>query len=91
MMSLEKARTMHEEHEAFRRRTASRLQTTVENAIADGEEAIQFWSELVKVDGGTCGRCRAIGIGRRLRLCRGEATEVESGGELNSQTTCFPL
>ena len=44
---LKKARTMHEEHEAFRRRTASRLQT-VKNAIADGEEAIQFWSELVK-------------------------------------------
>ena len=43
--AVSKARTVYQEHETFRRRTASRLQTA-KNALKDSEEALQFWSEM---------------------------------------------
>ena len=49
LAAVAKARTLYEEHETFRRRTASRLQTA-KNALKDSEEALRFWSEMS--DGG---------------------------------------
>jgi hypothetical protein len=46
---LNKAKATYDEHEAFRRRTASRLQN-VKNKIADCEEALAFWNTMS--DGG---------------------------------------
>lgn len=42
---LDKANAAYEEHEAFRRRTASRLQN-VKNKIVDCEEALAFWNTM---------------------------------------------
>ena len=42
---LDKANATYEEHEAFRRRTASRLQN-VKNKIVDCEEALAFWNTM---------------------------------------------
>lgn len=42
---LDKAKATYDEHEAFRRRTASRLQN-VKNKIADCEEALAFWKTM---------------------------------------------
>jgi len=43
--SLLKAQQTYDEHEQFRRRTASRLQT-IKNNIQDCQEAIEFWERL---------------------------------------------
>jgi hypothetical protein len=42
---LDKAKATYEEHEAFRRRTASRLQN-IKNKIVDCEEALAFWNTM---------------------------------------------
>ena len=42
---LDKAKAQYDEHEAFRRRTASRLQN-IKNKIVDCEEAIAFWNTM---------------------------------------------
>ncbi len=47
----EKALAAYEENEAFRRRTASRLQV-VKNSIADQEKALAFWKSMQKGDFG---------------------------------------
>ena len=47
----EKALAAYEENEAFRRRTASRLQV-VKNSIADQEEALAFWKSMQEGDFG---------------------------------------
>ena len=44
---VDRARVTYEEHESFRRRTTSRLQT-VKNRIADCDEALVFWSTMSK-------------------------------------------
>ena len=43
--ALEKARNVYDEHEAFRRRTDSRLKKA-KHAMKDSEEAVQFWSAM---------------------------------------------
>jgi Skp family chaperone for outer membrane proteins len=45
--ALQKAKDVYEEHEQFRRRSSSRLQT-VKNSISDCQEAIEFWSALAE-------------------------------------------
>ena len=45
--ALQKAKDLYEEHEQFRRRSSSRLQT-VKNSISDCQEAIEFWSALAE-------------------------------------------
>lgn len=47
----EKALAAYQENEAFRRRTASRLQV-VKNSIADHEEALAFWKSMQDGDVG---------------------------------------
>ena len=47
--ALNKAQAVYDEHESFRRRTSSRLQT-LKNSIKDSEEAIEFWTSIA--DGG---------------------------------------
>ena len=42
---VDRARVTYDEHESFRRRTTSRLQT-VKNRIADCDEALVFWSTM---------------------------------------------
>ena len=49
--SLQKARDTYEEHEQFRRRSSSRLQT-IKNNINDCQEAIEFWSALAEGEWG---------------------------------------
>ena len=43
--ALKKAQNIYDEHESFRRRTSSRLQT-LKNSIKDSEEAIEFWTNM---------------------------------------------
>ena len=43
--AVKKAQTIYDEHESFRRRTSSRLQT-LKNSIKDSEEAIEFWTNM---------------------------------------------
>jgi len=43
--ALKKAQSIYDEHESFRRRTSSRLQT-LKNSIKDSEEAIEFWTKM---------------------------------------------
>ena len=43
--ALNKAQAVYDEHESFRRRTSSRLQT-LKNSIKDSEEAIEFWTSI---------------------------------------------
>ncbi len=43
--TLLKAQRTYDEHEQFRRRTSSRLQT-IKNNIQDCQEAIEFWEQL---------------------------------------------
>ncbi len=49
--ALKKAQTIYDEHESFRRRTSSRLQT-LKNTMKDCEEAIEFWSNVSDGDWG---------------------------------------
>ena len=42
-----KATAAYEENETFRRRTASRLQV-VKNAVADQDEAVAFWQDMLE-------------------------------------------
>lgn len=43
--AVKKAQNIYDEHESFRRRTSSRLQT-LKNSIKDSEEAIEFWTNM---------------------------------------------
>jgi hypothetical protein len=43
--ALKKAQSTYDEHESFRRRTSSRLQT-LKNSIKDSKEAIEFWDNM---------------------------------------------
>lgn len=45
--AVKKAQSIYDEHESFRRRTSSRLQT-LKNSIKDSEEAIEFWTDMAE-------------------------------------------
>ena len=49
--ALKKAQNIYDEHESFRRRTSSRLQT-LKNRIKDCDESIQFWTNMGDGDWG---------------------------------------
>lgn len=49
--ALKKAQSTYDEHESFRRRTSSRLQT-LKNSIKDSEEAIEFWNNMANGEWG---------------------------------------
>ena len=49
--ALNKARNIYDEHESFRRRTTSRLQT-LKNSMNDCDESIEFWTKMSDGDWG---------------------------------------
>jgi len=77
----DKALAVYEENEAFRRRTASRLQV-VKNSIADQEEALAFWKSMQEGDFGhlldDAERVRKGGVSSYARAKNHSAEEGES-------------
>ncbi len=49
--ALKKAQNIYDEHESFRRRTSSRLQT-LKNSVKDCDESIEFWTNMSNGDWG---------------------------------------
>ena len=83
--ALEKARNVYDEHEAFRRRTDSRLKKA-KHAMKDSEEAVQFWSAMGEGGWGTCSRMQNTYAQAEARVMPSRSSDVPSRRVDNDKT-----